>query len=65
MTPLAGDAIDPFERSTVDHEAAADSRAEYDAEDRARVLRRAIDRLGDGEAVRIVRQLDGPAERCF
>src|SRR5690349_7154821 len=54
VAPLAGDAVTAVEHRAVDHDAAADARAQDDAEHHAGACSGAVLRLGDGEAVGVV-----------
>src|SRR5436190_3262987 len=56
MAPLAGDGIAADDHPAIDHQAAADPRAEDHAEDDVRALAGAVDRLRKREAVGVVVQ---------
>ncbi len=60
MAPFAGDQLPAADDRALDDDAAADAGAQGGAEDHARVLSRAVDRLREGEAPRIVRETDFP-----
>ncbi len=57
MAPFAGDRVGASERPAVDHDAAADARAEDCAEHHPRAGGRAVDRLRQREAVGVVGDL--------
>src|SRR5436305_15310157 len=56
VAPFGSNAVAPVERAAIDHDAAADAGAENRAEHDARAARRAVDRLGEREAVGVVRE---------
>ena len=63
MAPLAGDAVGAFDEAALDRDAAADAGAQDRAEHHLGPGGRAVDRLGQGEAVGVVGETDLAAER--
>ncbi len=64
VAPLAGDRVRPGQHLAVHHHAAARARPHDHAEDDARSRRRAVGRLGEREAVRVVREAHRPSEKA-
>ncbi len=62
VSPLAGYGIDADQRLAVDHDAAAAAGADDDPEDEAAAARAPVDRLGQGKAVGVVHDPQGPVE---
>jgi hypothetical protein len=62
VPPLAGHRVGPGQHVAVHHDAAASTRADDDAEHHACAGRRAASRLGEREAVGIVREPNRPLE---
>src|SRR5262249_40071137 len=65
VAPLAGDRVRPGEDPAVDDDAAAGPGTQDHAEDDAGSRARAIARLGEGEAVRVVREPQGTMEQAL
>tara|TARA_R100000322_G_scaffold157868_1_gene117956 strand:- start:15168 stop:15872 length:705 start_codon:yes stop_codon:yes gene_type:complete len=65
MPPFAGNGVGPGEERAVDGDAAADARAEDDAEDGGCARRRAIGCFGEGETIGIVCEADLAPECGF
>ena len=63
MSPFAGNRIDADEQPAADHDAAAHSGTEDDAEDGAAAGGRAVDRLGQRKAIGVVGEAHRAAER--
>ena len=62
MPPLAGDCIPSYDHAPIDNDAAADTCPENDAEHDICTKAGPVDRLGQREAVRVVRKPHGPPE---
>src|SRR6185295_9042948 len=62
VPPLAANRIAAFEHAAIDDDPAADAGAEDDAEYDTGAASRAVGRLRQREAIRIVRECDGPSQ---